>query len=290
VTTRTVLVTGGSGTLGRPLVCALQVEGWRVRALVHRRGVPDADEQAFGSLGDPASLFRAVEGCNAVVHAAGATHRRKASDYVAVNVDGTRRIVGACETAGVERFVFVSTRAISPTGGAYSVSKRAGEDIVRSSALSATIVRLAEVYGGNGAEGVDRILRSAQAGARIAIVGHGRDEICPVHVDDVVRACARALDAIEAVGRTYTLAGECMSMRDFAERCVAAFGSDSRIVSIPSGAMAVASSLSRYLPLPLYPDQLDRLRAPKDGASPEAAADLGFDPRPLESSFEQHSG
>jgi hypothetical protein len=38
---------------------------------------------------------------------------------------------------------------------------------------------------------------------------------------------------------------------------------------------------ARFLPLPFYPDQLARLRAPKPPPSPEAAADLGFAPRPL---------
>jgi hypothetical protein len=44
----------------------------------------------------------------------------------------------------------------------------------------------------------------------------------------------------------------------------------------------VLGLVARVAPLPLYPDQLARLRAPRPAPSPEAAAELGFAPRPLE--------
>jgi nucleoside-diphosphate-sugar epimerase len=112
-------------------------------------------------------------------------------------------------------------------------------------------------------------------------VAGGDDEVCPVHVTDAVAACARALDASPAVGRTYTLAGDCVTLRAFAEACRAAFRSRSAITPIPRWLVRAASEGARILPLPLYPDQLARLAAPKPTASPEAVTDLGFVPRPL---------
>jgi hypothetical protein len=46
--------------------------------------------------------------------------------------------------------------------------------------------------------------------------------------------------------------------------------------------VAVLALAGRVLPLPIYPDQLDRLRAPKPPLSPEAGPDLGFKPRKLD--------
>jgi hypothetical protein len=72
-----------------------------------------------------------------------------------------------------------------------------------------------------------------------------------------------------------------MTVRRFAEDVVARLSSTSRLVSVPTPAVAIASRVARFVPLPLYPDQLARLQAPKPHASHEAAADLAFRPRPI---------
>jgi NADH dehydrogenase len=276
-----VLVTGGSGTIGRRLVVALRDSGWSVRALVHRREVPEADESAAGSLLDAPALVDAARGCTAVLHLAGVTHARRADVYQRLNVEGTRNVVAAAEAAEAGRFLLISSRAATRAGGAYSVSKLQAEAAVSSAGVPWTIVRLAEVYGADGAEGIDRVIALVRDGRRIPLVARGEDEVCPVHVDDAVSACVRALEVSAAVGRTYTLAGECMPLRAFTEACRAAYRSRSAITPIPRWMVRAASEAARLLPLPLYPDQLARLTAPKQPASPEAVADLSFAPRPL---------
>jgi nucleoside-diphosphate-sugar epimerase len=276
-----VLVTGASGGIGDRLIPALRERGWAVRALVHETPVRDADEIANGDLGDEGSLARAVEGVDAIVHLAAKTHARRDRAYREVNVAGTRRLLAAGRSAGVTRFVHASTRAISPGGGAYSVSKRDAEQAVADSGLEHTIVRLPEVYGAGGRKGVDDIVARARRGARIAIVGDGSDRLCPVHVDDAISALVEALESETAGGKTYTLAGPCLSMREFAEACIEAFGSNSKIVGIPVALVAAGAALGRLAPLPMYPDQLARLRSTKPPLSEAAGPELGFRPRPL---------
>jgi nucleoside-diphosphate-sugar epimerase len=271
---RTVLVTGAAGGLGRALVPALRARDWRVRALVHRRPVSEADEQVAGDLGDAASLAAAATGCDAAVHLAARTHARHTADYFEANVEGTRRLLAT----GVPRFLHVSTRAIGEGGGGYSDSKRESERLVERSGADWVIVRLPEVYGAGSNEGVDAIIDGARRRGLIPLVGRGADEISPVLVDDVVPALAAALDA--PAGRAYTLAGEHMTVRAFADACVEAFGGG-RIVPVPVPLIRALTVAARVAPLPLYPDQLDRLRAPRPEPSPEAGTDLGFAPRPL---------
>jgi hypothetical protein len=67
----------------------------------------------------------------------------------------------------------------------------------------------------------------------------------------------------------------------FARLCVAASQANSRIVPVPIPALRLLSAAARALPLPLFPDQLARLRAPKPVGSPAAREDLDFGPRPL---------
>ena len=102
-----------------------------------------------------------------------------------------------------------------------------------------------------------------------------------MHVDDAVAALAGAVDAPVASGRTYGLGGECLTTREFAEACARAFSSASRVRPVPLTAVVALGRLGRVLPLPIYPDQLARLRAEKAPISPEAETELGFRTRPL---------
>lgn len=276
---RTVLVTGAASSIGAPLLEALRSAGWRSRCLEHRRPVTAADEIVRGDLIDPPSLVRAVAGVDAVLHLAALTHARRPRRYFEVNVGGTAALVDAFRRSAAQRLVLVSTRAVSLRGGAYSVSKLRAEEVVRALGTRQAIVRLPEVYGAGGAEGVDRLVASAAAGRMLVLPGRGEHEISPVLVDDLAGPLVAALDAGPAAGRTYTLAGPAMTTRAFAEACVAAFRGRGRIVRVPMPALAVASVLARVAPLPVYPDQLARLRAAKPGPSPEGGTDLGFRPR-----------
>jgi nucleoside-diphosphate-sugar epimerase len=279
---RIVLITGGSGALGRRLLRELSARGVRTRCLVHRRPVEGADETVTADLSNPVSLSRATVGVDSAVHLAARTHARSPAAYAAVNRDGTRNLVDACAAQGVRRLVHVSTRAISPRGGAYSNSKHAAEEVVRAGPVPWVILRLPELYGTGGREGADRIIAAARVGARIPVVGAGDDEVCPMFVDDAVDAIASAVAASGAIRRTFTLAGECMTMREFAERCARHYAAGGRVVGVPVALVRALAAIGRVAPLPVYPDQLNRLRAPKPGPTSEAAAALGLRARPLD--------
>lgn len=275
-------VTGAAGTVGTRTLAALREAGWRTRALVHNRPVLGTDEQVVGGLADPDALAEGTAGASVVLHLAALTHARRPARYRAVNVDGTAALLEAARRAGVGRFVYVSTRAVSAIGGAYSQSKLAAEEVVRSAEIEHVIVRLPEAYGAGGREGIDQMIDRARRGAAIPVVGRGQDSLCPVHVDDVVMALVASLSSAAAANRTYTLGGECRSAKEIALACARVAGTGSRVVHTPVTAVRVAGVAAKVLPLPLYPDQLARLRAAKPAPSPEAREDLGFTPRPLE--------
>jgi 2-alkyl-3-oxoalkanoate reductase len=276
-----IAVTGGAGALGARVVEALRSSGLRVRGLIHRAPVAGADETVRGDLLDEPSLRALVDGADGVVHLAARTHARSPRAYERINVGGTAALLRAAARGGVRSFVHVSTAAIDRSGGAYSRSKADAEAAVVASGLPATVLRLPDVLGAGGREGLDRIVAAARAGRPMPLVGSGGVEVRPVHVDDVAAVFPRALVLARPGGHVYTLAGETTTLRRFAELANEAYGGRSRLVNIPVGLLELASLAARVLPLPLYPDQLTRLRSPRPAPSPEAWDELGVVPRPL---------
>lgn len=113
-----VLVTGGTGFVGAHLVSALLEQGRSVRALSRAssdRRLLDGRpvDWVVGDLGDPASLDRAVAGCDLVYHCA-ADYRLFAKDpspLYRINVDGSKALFDACRRHEVERIVYTSSVA-----------------------------------------------------------------------------------------------------------------------------------------------------------------------------------
>ncbi len=109
-----VLVTGATGFVGWHIARKLLDRGDRVRALARdpkRLRELDGVEPVAGDLCDPGSLARAVEGCSVVFHAA-ADYRlwvRDREEMFRSNVEGTRNVLAASKSAGVERVVYTST-------------------------------------------------------------------------------------------------------------------------------------------------------------------------------------
>lgn len=119
---RTVLVTGGAGYVGAPLVERLLAAGDDVRVLDVLLHGQDPIAQRLESAGarlvrgdvrDEAARAEAVQGADAVVHLAAIVGdpacARDPQTAQAINVDGSRALVEDAARAGVERFVFAST-------------------------------------------------------------------------------------------------------------------------------------------------------------------------------------
>src|SRR5438270_12779379 len=115
-------VTGATGFIGGRLVEALVGGGQKVRVLVrdqaaapqlHQPGV----EVVQGDLGAPAALEEAVTGAQRVFHCAGLVGDwLRPEETRLVNVEGTRALLSACASAGVERVVHLSSLSVYGLG------------------------------------------------------------------------------------------------------------------------------------------------------------------------------
>jgi nucleoside-diphosphate-sugar epimerase len=213
-------VTGATGFVGAHLVDALRRRGDTVACLVRDpaklRALAWTDVRfVAGDLDSPQALREGCAGADVVYHVAGRISARNLGEFLAVNRDGTARVL---EAAGREarRFVYVSSLAVGgPTVPGqpiderrppapvtdYGHSKLAAEKLVRSAALPWTIVRPPVVYGERDRETL-RIFRLARAGLG-AVIGDGSQELSVIYAPDLAAALIAAATASAAAGHVY---------------------------------------------------------------------------------------
>ena len=125
-----------------------------------------------------------------MIHFAGVTHASDEQQYWKVNLEGTLRLAEAARENGCRRFVYISTRCATHGSGAYGESKLAAEqELQKLEWESLLIIRPAEIYGGGGNEGIDRMLAIARRWRIVpALFGDSNLQFAPMHVDDFTRS------------------------------------------------------------------------------------------------------
>jgi uncharacterized protein YbjT (DUF2867 family) len=137
-----ILVTGGTGSLGRTVVKRLLEPGHRVRILSRRPGT--GDDWIQGDLATGAGLEAAVAGIDAIVHAASAT--RQPQEVRATDVLGTRRLLAMAREAGVRHAVYVSIAGIDGVAFPYYKAKLAAEAVMRENIVPWSILRSTQFH------------------------------------------------------------------------------------------------------------------------------------------------
>ena len=254
-----VLVTGGTGVVGRATVTELLKDGHTVR-LVSRNAAEDARQWPEGvepwpaDVCDQTELRGCAEGCELVVHAAGIVEEDPPElTFESVNVEGTRAIVREAERCKVGRFIFISSLGAETGESPYHRSKRRAEEIVRGFAGGWIVLRPGNVYG-PGDEVVSRILTMVRTFPVIPVLGSGEDKFQPIWVEDLALALGECVRRTDLHGRVLEIAGEDKtSLSDLVERFSEITGRNPAQVPIPSfvasAGVTIAGLLGARLPV-----------------------------------------
>jgi dihydroflavonol-4-reductase len=306
------LVTGATGFVGSAVARALLARGHRVRAMLRansdRTNLAGLDIAPWrGDLTDPASLERAVDGCDYVMHVA-ADYRIWVPDPAAMlkaNVEGTRALMIAAQAARVKRVVYCSSVAAlglladgSPADedtkvsedrvvGIYKKSKYRAEQavlaLVRERGLNAVIVNPAAPIG-------PRDIKPTPTGQMIIDAARGKmpayveTGLCVVHVDDVAEGHMLALER-GVSGERYILGGENLYLRDLLALVDTVMGTRRRRLKLAGEVLwplaLACEGLARFGVAPLVTRDHLRMAAKKMFFShAKATRELGFRPRP----------
>jgi uncharacterized protein YbjT (DUF2867 family) len=143
---RDILVTGGTGYIGRHLIPALLARGHRVRVLARQESLGRVPAGATQVLGDALvvdSVTAAIRPGDSVVHLVGTPHPTptKADQFEKVDLVSIRATVSAAKQVGISHLVYLSVAQPAPIMQAYLWVRALGEAMIREARLTATIVR-----------------------------------------------------------------------------------------------------------------------------------------------------
>lgn len=265
-------VTGGSGYVGRNLIRHLRQRGDEVRALARSANSIDAVTKlgataAQGDLDDIAAMRKGMAGCDWVFHvAATVTEWGPRELFRQVNVDGTANVLAAAKSAGVRKFVHVSTEAALCDGTPlldvdesrplpsnplprYPETKGAAEVLVReanSAQMQCMIVRPRFIWGNDDTSVLAALAGAVKAG-RFMWMNGGRYLTSTTHVDNVCEGLLLAAEKGKGGEIYFVTDGAPVELRGFVTQLLATQGVDPGSKSMPKGVVLALARVSEWV-------------------------------------------
>lgn len=263
-----IVVTGGSGFVGRALIQRLAQQGEPVRVLSARgeSAFPELGETVEvvqGNLYDPESLYRAMIGAHTVFHLASAQWWGRKRDLERVDIRGTQNVIAAGRSARIGRLIVLSHLG-AERSSAFTLLRVKGqvEEIVRTSGLAYTIFRSGIVFG-QGDTFVNGIAQLLRANPFIFLQpGQGESLLHPLYIGDLIEALVRSMEHIDTVDQTLSIGGpEYMTFNEMVRTVMRVTNAPRLIVPVPPWTLrAFAGLISRFFPyFPLALQWLDLL-------------------------------
>ena len=217
--TRSLLVMGATGFLGKQVCRAAKARGWRVVASGRRRVAdPDqwADQYVQMDLAQPLDDDGLLRGIHSVVFCAGIAHQRfggvAGGDLERINVEAAVDLYRKSEERGVSRFVLISSISVygpskeivdetspcNPTD-IYAKSKLRAEQRLREAVASGTgrtrltLLRVPTLFGHGDPGNIGRLIETVGSG-RFLQIGAGRNTKSLAHVQDAAAASVAVLE------------------------------------------------------------------------------------------------
>lgn len=258
-----ILVTGGTGFIGRVLVQKLVEQARQVRILLHPS--PVSPRLPFGvsvgatvcSLRDERGLRAAMKGVNVVFHLAGSERKGSRANLTGVDIEGTDTLVRMAAQAGVERVFFISHLGAN-RASAYPVirAKAFAEDSLKQGGVDYTIFRSAAVYGPHDQFTVSLARLIKISPGVFLIPGDGSTLLQPIWVEDLVTCLLLALDDEGTRNQIYNVGGqEYYKFVEIVNIIMASIGVRRKLLSVFPATMRVISVIAEHV-YPRFPISL----------------------------------
>jgi len=289
-----ILLTGATGGIGQKLIKdLLKSQKYKIRLLVRNKAKVENFmndvELIEGDLLDLNSLEKATTGVQTVLHLAGLTHSHNPDLYYTINTSGTANLLKASEHNSVNKFVFISSRTASESGGAYARSKLLAEERVKQFKRVWVILKVAEVYGASDMEAINKLIYIIKKSYFIPIIGNGEYKLAPVYVNDVVWAISKVIERDNIVNEGFIIAGpEQYSYNQIVDIISNKMGLKRKKIYLPIFIIRLLAFFCRILRSNLIvEDQISRLLSPKSIDISKARDNFNFSPQDFQSRLEK---
>ncbi|MGD0765647.1 MAG: complex I NDUFA9 subunit family protein [Dehalococcoidia bacterium] len=281
-----ILVTGGTGFIGRHLVARLAESGRPVR--VAARGsrkvdLPAAVEQARADVVTGEGLAQALAGVDMVANLAGIIVAKGAQTFDAVIHGGTVNLVREAEKAGVKKLVYVSAIGAAPGPKfPYWHAKWEAEQALAASKLNYTILRPSLLFGPED-DFFNRLARLIKQAPVVPIAGNGKTRFQPIWVEDVVTCVAASLSEGAHDRQLIEIGGpEYFTYNEIIDLLKTTLGKRRLAIHLPLWLMRPAARTMSILPSPpVTIDQLNMLAKDNTTALDAVPSQFGFAPKSL---------
>ncbi|MDD2914298.1 MAG: SDR family oxidoreductase [Gallionella sp.] len=265
------LVTGANGFVGKHLCAELLRQGHIVRAAVRSANTPidNAEVISVGAIDGETNWTDALRDVDVVVHLAARVHVMKdtaanpLAAFLKVNTQGTANLANQAATAGVKRFLYVSsikvngeqTTAAHPfvesdipnPQDAYGISKWQAEQslqrIAQKTGLEVVIVRPPLVYGPGVKGNFLRLLAAVDRGIPLPLASV-RNKRSLIYVGNFTGALLACAIHPAAAGKTYLVRdGQDMSTPELVQQMAAGLGRTARLLQLNTGVFRLMGRL-----------------------------------------------
>jgi nucleoside-diphosphate-sugar epimerase len=268
----TVLVTGANGFVGRVLCTELVRRGYRVhgavRSLSHSSGLV-CEVAAVGDVDSSTNWSGLLKDIDVVIHLAARVHvmnddaSNPLVEFLKVNLHGTANLARQAATAGVKRFVYVSSIKVNgeqtsqgqpftesdypQPQDAYAISKLEAEQALQSisqeTGMDLVIVRPPLIYGPKVKANFLKLLELVDRGIPLPL-GSVENSRSLIYVGNLVDALVACATSPEAAGQTYLVSdGEDVSTPQLIDAVANALHQPSRIFPVPIALMRAPAKL-----------------------------------------------
>jgi nucleoside-diphosphate-sugar epimerase len=266
-----VLITGSNGFVGRSFCDRLGLDHVPFRAAVRTlaSALPEGDSVAIVAIDGQTDWCTALSGISTVIHLAARVHvmadtaHDPLAEFRKVNVEGTLNLARQASTAGVKRYVFMSsvkvngeatepghlfTEADDPNPqDPYAISKHEAEvglrQIAAETGMEVVIIRPPLVYGPGVKANFAALMRAVQKGWPLPLGAvHSRRSL--VALDNLLDFIITCATHPKAANQTFLVSdGQDLSTTELIRGMAQAAGVQARLLSVPVWALQAAGSL-----------------------------------------------
>jgi uncharacterized protein YbjT (DUF2867 family) len=270
------MIVGGTGFIGRRLADSLRAAGHTVIAITRR-------EADFTRDLDPVAWLPKLAGVDAVINAVGILLEHGAQTFERVHERGPQALFSACATAGVRRVIQISALGAEHGTTGYFRSKRRADEYLMQLPLDWTILQPSLVFGVGGTSA--RLFTMMASLPIVPLPGSGRQQVQPIHIDDLVLAIGAVVQRDGFSHRRVALVGpQPLMLRDFLARLRHVLGMPPpRFLPIPLSFMRAAATVAQLIPSSLLDrESLVMLEAGSTADPVDTCELLARPPRPVE--------